>query len=91
MQHPPFHHWVALGVRASVVCDGCGEHFEVWAHELWYQNNNKRINISNIPQRKIDQNKQGFANTLFQSEPKKEGGKTSRKSPRRRNNRLPVE
>ena len=37
MQHPPFHHWVALGVRAGVVCDGCGEHFEVWAHELWHQ------------------------------------------------------
>ena len=34
MQHPPFHHWVALGVRASVKCDGCGEQFEVWSHEL---------------------------------------------------------
>ncbi len=34
MQHPKFHHWVALGVRAGVVCDGCGQHFEVWSHEL---------------------------------------------------------
>ena len=37
MQHPPVHHWVIPGVRAGVVCDGCGEHFEVWAAELWHK------------------------------------------------------
>ena len=34
MEHPPFHHWVVPGVRASVTCDGCRGHFEVWTHEL---------------------------------------------------------
>jgi len=33
MEHPPFDHWVFPG-RASVICDGCGRHFEVWAGEL---------------------------------------------------------
>lgn len=33
MEHPPFDHWVFPG-RASVICDRCGKHFEVWAHEL---------------------------------------------------------
>jgi hypothetical protein len=37
MEHPPFHHWVVPGVRASVTCDGCHGYFEVWTHELWYQ------------------------------------------------------
>ena len=34
MEHPPFDHWVVMGVRASVRCDGCGRQFEVWSHEL---------------------------------------------------------
>jgi len=33
MEHPPFDHWVFPG-RASVICDRCGRHFEVWAGEL---------------------------------------------------------
>ena len=33
MEHPPFYHWVFPG-RASVICDRCGRHFEVWAGEL---------------------------------------------------------
>ena len=34
MQHPPFDHWVIPGIRAGVVCDACGRHFEVWSGEL---------------------------------------------------------
>ena len=34
MEHPRFDHWVVPLVRASVVCDGCGRHFEVWKGEL---------------------------------------------------------
>ena len=37
MEHPHFDHWVVPGIRASVVCDGCLRHFEVWKGELWYQ------------------------------------------------------
>lgn len=35
MQHPPVHHWIDfLHTRASIVCDGCGLHFECWGCEL---------------------------------------------------------
>jgi len=34
MEHPEFDHWVIPGIRAGVICDGCGGHFEVWKSEL---------------------------------------------------------
>ena len=43
MEHPPFDHWVVPNIRASVVCDGCHRHFEVWAGELWYQAKKQKI------------------------------------------------
>jgi len=34
LPHPRFDHWVVPGIRAGVVCDHCGGHFEVWKGEL---------------------------------------------------------
>ena len=38
MEHPEFDHWVIPGIRAGVICYGCGGHFEVWKSELWWYN-----------------------------------------------------
>ena len=34
MEHPPFFFFFIPGIRAGVICDRCGRHFEVWKGEL---------------------------------------------------------
>ena len=47
LPHPRFDHWVVPGIRAGVVCDHCGRHFEVWKGELWFVKETKKQIIIN--------------------------------------------